>query len=135
MTHVLPDLPYAYNALEPYIDEQTMHIHHDKHHAAYVNNLNAILAQHPQLQTWTAQELLVRLADVPESVRTTVQNNAGGHVNHTLFWEIMGPNSSGEPSSISSWRASSDRLVRSENGIECFTSRIPSSSALKMSKM
>ena len=91
MAHELPPLPYAYNALEPHIDEQTMRIHHDKHHATYVTNLNAALEPHADLQKLTAEELLRGIAKVPEAIRTAVRNNGGGHVNHTLFWEIMAP--------------------------------------------
>jgi superoxide dismutase, Fe-Mn family len=93
----LPPLPYAYNALEPHIDEQTMRFHHDKHHAAYVNNLNGAIAKHPELKGKSAEDLLRNLNSIPEDIRTVVRNNGGGHVNHTMFWEIMGPNGGGEP--------------------------------------
>ncbi|MBV9279038.1 MAG: superoxide dismutase [Chloroflexi bacterium] len=96
MAYEVPPLPYDYNALEPTIDEQTMHLHHDKHHAAYVNNLNAALEKHPELQNKSAEDLVRDLASVPEDIRTAVRNNGGGHVNHTMFWQIMGPNG-GEP--------------------------------------
>ena len=98
MAHELPPLPYAYNALEPHIDEQTMRIHHDKHHGAYVTNLNAALEKHPELQAKSAEDLLRGIAEVPEAIRTAVRNNGGGHVNHTMFWEIMAPNAGGGPS-------------------------------------
>ncbi|HEY3383007.1 MAG TPA: superoxide dismutase [Vicinamibacterales bacterium] len=91
MAHELPPLPYAYTALEPHIDEQTMRIHHDKHHGAYVTNLNAALEKHPELQQKSAEDLLRHLNAVPEAIRTAVRNNGGGHVNHTMFWEIMKP--------------------------------------------
>jgi len=97
MAHAVPPLPYDYNALEPHIDEQTMRIHHDKHHAAYVNNLNAALEKHPELQNKTAEDLVKGINTVPEAIRTAVRNNGGGHVNHTMFWEIMGPGKGGEP--------------------------------------
>src|SRR2546430_4738256 len=97
MAFEVPALPYDYNALEPHIDEQTMHLHHDKHHAAYVNNLNAALEKHPELQGKGAEELIGDLNSVPQDIRTAVRNNGGGHVNHTMFWEIMGPNGGGEP--------------------------------------
>ncbi len=97
MAHELPPLPYDYNALEPYIDEETMHLHHDKHHQAYINNLNTALANYPDLQGKSAEELIRDLSSVPEAIRTAVRNNGGGHVNHTMFWEIMGPNGGGEP--------------------------------------
>ena len=94
----LPDLPYAFDALEPHIDAQTMQIHHDRHHKAYVDNLNAALAKHPEFDAGSDIEaLLRRINEVPEDIRTAVRNNGGGHANHTLFWEIMGPNGGGEP--------------------------------------
>ena len=98
MAHSLPSLPYDAAALEPHIDAQTMQIHHGKHHAAYVNNLNAALEKHPDLQGKSAEDLIKNLAAVPEAIRTAVRNNAGGHVNHTMFWEIMGPGKGGAPS-------------------------------------
>lgn len=98
MAHELPALPYAYNALEPHIDAQTMEIHHGKHHAAYVNNLNAALEGHPDLQSKSLEELLQNLDSVPESIRTAVRNNGGGHANHSLFWEIMKPGGANAPS-------------------------------------
>jgi Fe-Mn family superoxide dismutase len=88
----LPELDYAKDALEPHIDAQTMEIHHGKHHQAYINNLNKALADHPQLQSKPIEELLANLDSVPESIRTTVRNNGGGHLNHTLFWKMMAPN-------------------------------------------
>jgi len=98
MAFELPPLPYDYSALEPHIDTQTMQIHHDRHHAAYVNNLNAALEGHSGLQGQSIEDILRNINDVPESIRTAVRNNGGGHANHTLFWEIMGPNGGGEPS-------------------------------------
>jgi Fe-Mn family superoxide dismutase len=97
MAHSVPPLPYDYNALEPHIDEQTMRIHHDKHHAAYVNNLNAALEKHPELQNKSAEDLIKDINTIPEAIRGAVRNNGGGHVNHTMFWEIMGPGKGGEP--------------------------------------
>ncbi|MCC6729907.1 MAG: superoxide dismutase [Chthonomonadales bacterium] len=94
----LPPLPYPYDALEPSIDKLTMEIHHDKHHAAYVNNLNAAVKDHPGLQNQSVEDLLRNIATVPEAVRTAVRNNGGGHANHTLFWEIMKPGGAREPS-------------------------------------
>src|SRR3954451_23415373 len=93
----LPPLPYAYDALAPHIDEQTMHIHHDKHHAAYVKNLNDALKGHPALLKMRLTELLSDLDKVPEAVRPTGRNNGGGHANHSLFWVVMGPKAGGEP--------------------------------------
>src|SRR4026208_1799334 len=98
MAHELPKLPYDFAALEPHIDAQTMQIHHGKHHAAYVNNLNAALEKHPDLQGKTPEELSRQLGAVPEAIRTAVRNNGGGHVNHTMFWQIMGPGKGGAPS-------------------------------------
>lgn len=93
--YTLPSLFYDYNALEPYIDAETMQIHHDKHHKAYVDNLNAAIEKYPDLFSKSAQDLLVNLNDVPEEIRTAVRNNAGGHVNHSMFWQIMAPNAGG----------------------------------------
>jgi Superoxide dismutase len=95
--HTLPPLPYAYEALEPHIDTQTMQIHHDKHHATYVNNLNAALKDAPDLQAKSVEQLLKDIESVPEAIRTAVRNNGGGHANHTLFWEIMTPGGAKEP--------------------------------------
>ena len=97
MAHELPPLPYAFNALEPFIDEQTMQIHHGKHHQTYVNNLNGAVEKHASLQGKSVDELIANLDAVPEDVRTVVRNNGGGHANHTLFWQIMGPNAGGAP--------------------------------------
>jgi Fe-Mn family superoxide dismutase len=97
MAFSLPPLPYDYTALEPHIDEQTMRIHHDKHHAAYVNNLNAALEPHAALQSKSLDELIGNLEALPEAIRTPVRNNGGGHHNHTLFWEIMAPGGAKEP--------------------------------------
>ena len=98
MAHTLPHLPYAFDALEPHIDKQTMEIHHGKHHQAYVNNLNAALEKAPELAGKSAEDLIKQLGSVPEAIRTAVRNNGGGHVNHTMFWQIMGPGKGGEPS-------------------------------------
>jgi superoxide dismutase, Fe-Mn family len=98
MAHEVPPLPYEYAALEPHIDEQTMRIHHDKHHAAYVTNLNAALEKHPQLQQKSVDDLLKNINTVAEDIRTAVRNNGGGHANHTMFWEIMGPSRGAAPS-------------------------------------
>ena len=95
---ILPDLPYDYSLLEPYIDTETMHFHHDKHHAAYVKNLNDTLTGHEDLLNMNINALLSDLTKVPEEVRTKVKNNGGGHANHSLFWEIMGKSSNSKPS-------------------------------------
>ena len=97
MPFTLPPLPYPTNALEPHIDAQTMEIHHDKHHGAYVNNLNAALEKAPELQGKSLDDLLKNLNAVPEAVRTAVRNNGGGHWNHSMFWQIMSPNGGGKP--------------------------------------
>jgi Fe-Mn family superoxide dismutase len=97
MAFELPPLPYAYDALEPHIDEATMHFHHDNHHNTYVTNLNNALANYPDLQGKSIEELIGNLDALPEAIRTAVRNNGGGHWNHTFFWAIMGPNAGGEP--------------------------------------
>ena len=97
MAHQLPDLPYSHAALEPHIDEQTMQIHHGKHHNAYVTKLNAALDSHPDLHDQALHDLLADIGSVPEDIRGAVRNNGGGHANHSLFWEIMGPSRGGEP--------------------------------------
>ena len=97
MAHELAPLPYAFDALEPHIDAQTMQIHHGKHHAAYVTNLNAAVDKHPELAGKSADDLIKNLAAVPEDIRTAVRNTGGGHVNHTMFWQIMGPGAGGAP--------------------------------------
>ena len=97
MAHTLPELPYAYDALEPFFDEATMKLHHDKHHATYVANLNAAIDKHPELANKSALELVKDLASVPDDIRTAVQNNGGGHVNHSFFWEILASNAGGAP--------------------------------------
>ena len=98
MAFTLAPLPYGYDALEPFIDTQTMTIHHDKHHAAYVTNLNAALDKHPELGSWSLNDLVQKLNDVPEDIRTAVRNHGGGHYNHDMFWQIMAPKAGGEPS-------------------------------------
>lgn len=97
MAFQLPALPYANDALEPHIDAQTMEIHHDRHHNTYVTNLNAALESAPELQNKSLEDLIANLDSVPESIRTAVRNNGGGHANHSLFWEIIGPNGGGAP--------------------------------------
>ena len=97
MAFTLPALPYAYDALTPYIDEETMHLHHEKHHNAYITNANAALEKHPELADKTIEELLADLNSIPEDIRTAVRNNGGGHFNHSLFWNILTPGGSNEP--------------------------------------
>lgn len=97
MTYQLPKLPYGYDALEPYIDVETMHLHHEKHHNTYVTNLNAAIEKHPELGSKSIEELIADIDALPEDIRTAVRNNGGGHANHTFFWEIMAPKAGGEP--------------------------------------
>ena len=97
MTYQLPKLPYGYDALEPYIDVETMHIHHEKHHNTYVTNLNAAIEKHPELGSKSIEDLIADIDALPEDIRTAVRNNGGGHANHTFFWEIMAPKAGGEP--------------------------------------
>jgi superoxide dismutase, Fe-Mn family len=99
MTYEPPQLPYGYDALEPYIDEQTMHLHHEKHHNTYVTNLNSALEKHPEADKGNIDEILAAIDEVPEDIRTAVRNNGGGHANHTMFWQVMAPSGQGgEPS-------------------------------------
>ncbi len=97
MAFELPALPYGYDDLEPYIGGDTMRVHHGKHHAGYTKNLNAAIEKHPELKDVAAEDLLRNLASVPADIRTAVQNNGGGYVNHALFWEVMSPNGGGKP--------------------------------------
>ena len=115
MAHELPRLPYDFAALEPHIDAQTMQIHHGKHHAAYVNNLNAALEKHPDLQKKSAEDLIRDLKSVPEDIRTAVRNNGGGHVNHTMFWKMMAPKAGGAPTG-----AVADAIKSAFGGFDAF---------------
>jgi len=115
MAHEVPSLPYDAGALEPHIDAQTMQIHHGKHHAAYVNNLNAALEKHPKLQGKSAEDLIRDLNSVPDDIRTAVRNNGGGHVNHTMFWKMMAPNAGGAPTG-----AIADAIKSSFGGFDAF---------------
>jgi Fe-Mn family superoxide dismutase len=115
MPYSLVPLPYDYTALEPTIDELTMHLHHDRHHQTYVNNLNVAVEKHPELFSKTPIELISNLGAIPDDIRTAVRNNGGGDVNHTIFWSIMGPNAGGQPTgqlaqAISSTFGSFDNL-------------------------
>lgn len=100
MKHELPQLEYSYNALEPYIDETTMTIHHSKHHATYINNLNAALENYPELQDKSVEELVNDLDSIPADIRTAVRNNGGGHFNHSLFWRLLSPNGGQEKGAL-----------------------------------
>ncbi len=120
MAYELPPLPYDYTALEPHIDEQTMHLHHDKHHQAYVNNVNTALQGQSQFENMSVDDLMRNLNSVPDAIRTAVRNNGGGHANHSMFWQIMKPNGGGEPtgdlaSAISSAFGSFDQLKAAFN--------------------
>jgi Fe-Mn family superoxide dismutase len=119
MAHSLPPLPYPFDALEPHIDKQTMEIHHGKHHGAYVNNLNAALEKHPDLQSKSVEDLLKSINTVPEDIRTAVRNNGGGHVNHSMFWQIMGPNAGGQPTG-----AIADAIKSSFGSFDAFKEQI-----------
>jgi Fe-Mn family superoxide dismutase len=113
--HILPDLTYAYNALEPYIDAKTMEIHHGKHHATYVNKLNAALERHPEFFEVPIENLLANLSSVPEEIRNDVRNNGGGHLNHSMFWKIMGRDMGGSPLG-----SLSEALARQFDSIDAF---------------
>ena len=119
MAHSLPPLPYAPDALEPHIDKQTMEIHHGKHHNAYVTNLNAALEKHPELQSKSVEDLLRNINTVPEDIRTAVRNNGGGHANHTMFWQIMGPNAGGAPTG-----AIADAITGSFGSFDAFKTQL-----------
>ncbi len=119
MAYTLPPLPYASDALEPHIDKQTMEIHHGKHHAAYVNNLNAALEKHPELQSKSVEDLIKGINTVPEDIRTAVRNNGGGHANHSMFWQIMAPNAGGQPTG-----AIADALKSSFGSFETFKEQL-----------
>jgi len=118
MAFTLPPLPYAPTALEPNIDAQTMEVHHGKHHQAYVNNLNAALSEHSQLHDLSIVELMRRLHELPESIRTAVRNNGGGHLNHSMFWTIMGPNGGGAPTG-----EVADAIARDFGDFDTFTTK------------
>ncbi|MFL5562898.1 MAG: superoxide dismutase [Gemmatimonadaceae bacterium] len=120
----LPPLPYDFAALEPHIDAKTMEIHHDKHHQAYVNNLNAAIEKAPELQGKSIEDLLKNVNNAPESVRTAVRNNGGGHWNHSFFWQIMGPKAGGEPSG-----ALGDAIKSSFGGFDKFKEQFAAAAA------
>jgi superoxide dismutase, Fe-Mn family len=119
MAHSLPPLPYPTDALEPHIDKQTMEIHHGKHHNAYVTNLNAALEKHPELQSKSVEDLLRTINTVPEDIRTAVRNNGGGHANHTMFWQIMGPKAGGPPTG-----AIADAITGSFGSFDAFKEQV-----------
>ena len=115
MAFTLPPLPYSSDALEPYIDRQTMEIHHDKHHGTYVKNLNAALEKYPELKSKSIEDLLRAINTVPADIRTAVRNNGGGHANHSMFWLIMAPNAGGQPTG-----AIADALKSSFGSVDTF---------------
>jgi len=119
MAHTLPALPYPTDALEPHIDKMTMEIHHGKHHNAYVTNLNAALDKHPELQSKSIEDLLKGINTVPEDIRTAVRNNGGGHANHSMFWQVMGPNAGGAPTG-----AIADAITGSFGGFDKFKEEV-----------
>jgi len=125
MAFQTPDLPYAYNALEPHIDEQTMHLHHDKHHVGYTTKLNGAI-QGTEYESWDIKRILSSIASLPENIRTTVRNNGGGHVNHGLFWEIMGPNKGGQPSG-----ALADAIKSTFGGFDQFKEKFSNAAATR----
>ena len=124
LKHVLPPLPYAHAALEPHIDARTMTLHHDKHHASYVANLNSALEKVPELQGRTATWLLLNPGKVPEKIRAVVRQNAGGHVNHSLFWRAMSPTGGGTPAGLLA-----DAIKRDFGSLEAFKARFDDAGA------
>jgi Fe-Mn family superoxide dismutase len=124
MPYQLPALPYAFDALEPHIDAKTMEIHHDKHHATYVNKLNEATASHPDLQAKPVEDLLRGIDQVPEQIRGAVRNHGGGHANHSLFWQIMGPNAGGTPSG-----ELADALQQAFGSFESFKEKLTNAAA------
>jgi Fe-Mn family superoxide dismutase len=124
MAYTLPPLPYAPDALEPHIDKQTMEIHHGKHHQTYINNLNAALEKHPDLQTKSVEDLIRGINTVPEDIRTAVRNNGGGHANHSMFWQIMGPHAGGQPTG-----AIADAITSSFGGFDAFKEQVAKAGA------
>jgi Fe-Mn family superoxide dismutase len=125
--HELPPLPYAFDALEPHIDAQTMQIHHDKHHATYVTKLNEALDKEPGLAHKNLEDLLRGINEVPESIRTAVRNHGGGHHNHSLFWEVMGPGGGGEPSGSTGDIA--EAISRDFGGFAAFKEKLTNAAA------
>jgi Fe-Mn family superoxide dismutase len=123
MAYSVPELPYGYNALEPYIDEQTMRLHHDKHHAAYVEKTNGAISG-TEYESWDINRLLAKLETLPDNIRTVVRNNGGGHANHSLFWEIMGPNAGGAPEGDVA-----DAITRTFGGFDAFKDKFSAAAA------
>ena len=126
MAHTLPDLPYAFDVLEPNIDAQTMEIHHDKHHAAYISKLNAAIEGNADLESKTIDELISNLSAVPEDIRGAVRNNGGGHYNHSLFWNVIGPNAGGEPTG-----ELADAITKDLGGFDAFKESFSNAAATR----
>ena len=126
MAYELPDLPYPHDALEPHIDARTMEIHHGKHHAAYIANVNGALEAHPDLAAKSVEDLISDLAAVPDDIRGTVRNNGGGHANHSLFWTVMGPGKGGEPTG-----ALADAIVSAFGSFDDFKSQFATAGATR----
>ncbi|MBW8874855.1 MAG: superoxide dismutase [Acidobacteria bacterium] len=124
MPYQLPALPYGFDALEPHIDARTMEIHHDKHHATYVNKLNEALASHPDLQAKSVEDLLRGIDSVPEAIRTAVRNHGGGHANHSLFWQVMAPHGGGAPTG-----ELAEALKRDFGSFEAFKEKLTNAAA------
>jgi Fe-Mn family superoxide dismutase len=126
MAYTLPKLPYAFDALEPYIDAKTMEIHHDKHHAAYVSKLNAAIEGKADLESKSIEELISSLSAVPEDIRTAVRNNGGGHYNHSLFWNVIGPGSSDQPKG-----ELADAITKDLGGFDAFKEKFSAAAATR----
>jgi len=126
MAHTIPDLSYGFDALEPHIDAQTMEIHHDKHHAAYVSKLNAALEGSADLESKSIDELIANLSAVPENIRGAVRNNGGGHYNHSLFWNVIGPNAGGDPAG-----ELADAITKDLGGFDAFKESFANAAATR----
>jgi superoxide dismutase, Fe-Mn family len=126
MAHTLPDLPYAFDALEPSIDAQTMEIHHDKHHAAYVSKLNAAIEGNSDLENKSIDELIGNISSIPEKIRGAVRNNGGGHYNHSLFWNVIGPDGGGKPSG-----EIADAITKDLGGFDAFKESFANAAATR----
>jgi len=126
MAHTLPDLPYAFDALEPNIDAQTMEIHHDKHHAAYISKLNAAIEGNADLESKSIDELISNLSAVPDDIRGAVRNNGGGHYNHSLFWNVIGPNAGDDPTG-----ELADAITKDLGGFDAFKESFSNAAATR----
>lgn len=126
MAYTLPDLPYAFGALEPHIDARTMEIHHGKHHAAYVSKLNAAIEGKTDLQSKSIEDLIAHLSAVPDDIRAAVRNNGGGHYNHSLFWTVLGPNAGGKPEG-----ELADAITKDFGGFDAFKEKFSTAAATR----